>query len=57
MTEKEKLILAIQQVDNIVNLISDNEYQQFLYLHLNSVHVELNRQLSNLIHKENNVRS
>jgi len=57
MTEKEKLILAIQQVDNIVELISDNEYKQFLYLRLNSVHVEFNRQLSNLIHKENNVRS
>ena len=57
MTEKEKLILAIHQIENTVELISDNEYKQFLYLHLNSVHVELNRQLSNLIYKENNVRS
>ena len=57
MTEKEKLILALQQVDNLVNLIEDNEYSKFLHSRLISVQIELERQLANLIHKEKNVRS
>ena len=46
MTEQIKLILALQQIDNLVSLTKDNEYQKFLYGHLVSVQVELKRQLS-----------
>ena len=46
MTEQMKLILALQQIDNLVSLTKDNEYQKFLYGHLVSVQVELQRQLS-----------
>jgi hypothetical protein len=31
-------------------LIKDNEYQQFLYSHLMSIQIELQRQLTNLNH-------
>ena len=46
MTEQTKLILGLMQIDNLVNLLKDNEYQKFLYSHLISVQVELKRQLS-----------
>ena len=45
--QKLNLILALQQVDNLTKLLEDNEYQQFLYGHLVSVQVELQRQLGN----------
>lgn len=50
MNEQTKLILALMQVENLTNLIEGNEYQQFLYSHLVSVQVELQRQLTNLTH-------
>lgn len=50
MNEQTKLILALIQIDNITSLIEGNEYQQFLYGHLVSMRVELQRQLTNLIH-------
>jgi len=50
MDQKTKLILALQQIDNITCLIQGNEYQSFLYSHLISVQVELQRQLTNLSH-------
>ena len=46
MTEKEKLIIALMQIDSLTELLQDNEYQQFLYSHLISTQVELQRQLS-----------
>lgn len=52
MTDKINLILALQQIDNITSLLEDNEYKKFLYGHLISVQVELNRQLTNLIAKD-----
>ena len=51
-TEKKRLLLALQQINNIVNLIQDNQYKQFLYGKLISVEVELQRQLTNLTHHE-----
>ena len=48
MDEQTKLILAIYQVDNIINLIEDNEYKQYMFMHLNPVYYELKRQLTNL---------
>ncbi len=50
MNDQTKLILALMQIDNITSLIKDNEYQQFLYGHLVSVRVELQRQLTNIQH-------
>ena len=50
MNEQTKLILALMQIDNLTQLIDGNEYQKFLYGHLVSVRVELQRQLTNLSH-------
>ena len=48
MDEQTKLILAIYQVENIIELIKDNEYKQYMFMHLNPVYYELERQLTNL---------
>ena len=50
MNEQTKLILALMQIENLISLIKDNEYQKFLHSHLISVQVELQRQLTNLTH-------
>ena len=50
MNDQTKLILALMQIENLTSLIKDNEYQKFLYSHLISVQVELQRQLTNLTH-------
>tara|TARA_B100001939_G_scaffold308925_1_gene289913 strand:+ start:406 stop:591 length:186 start_codon:yes stop_codon:yes gene_type:complete len=46
--EQTKLILAIYQVENIIELIKDNEYKEYMFMHLNPVYYELKRQLTNL---------
>jgi hypothetical protein len=46
MTEKQKLILGLMQIDSLTSLLEGNEYQQFLYGHLIQIQTELNRQLS-----------
>jgi hypothetical protein len=48
MDEQTKLILALHQVDGIVGLTKDNPYKQFIFMHLNSIKYELERQLTNL---------
>ena len=48
MDKQTKLTLALYQVDNIINLIEDNEYKQYMFMHLNPVYYELKRQLTNL---------
>jgi hypothetical protein len=50
MNQKTKLILALQQIDNLTSLLDGNEYQSFLYSHLISMKCELQRQLTNLTH-------
>ena len=52
MNEKTRLILALQQINNITNLIQDNQYKEFLYGKLISVEVELQRQLTNITYHE-----
>ena len=52
MTEQTKLILAQMQIENISNLIKDNEYERFMNSHLISLKVEIERQLSNINHRE-----
>jgi len=42
-----KLILALQQIDNLTSLLEGNPYQQFLYSHLISIQTEVQRQLTN----------
>lgn len=48
MNQETKLILALMQINNLTQLLEGNEYQTFLYSHLISVKVELERQLTNL---------
>lgn len=50
MNEHTKLILALQQIDNLTSLLEGNEYQHYLYSQLITMQVELQRQLTNLTH-------
>jgi hypothetical protein len=47
MTEKEKLILAMMQINSLLRLLEGNEYQKYLSGHLVKTSIELKRQLSN----------
>ncbi len=46
MKEQTKLILALQQIDNLTSLLEGNEYKDFLYSKLISTRIELQRQLN-----------
>ncbi len=48
MTDIEKLILASNRVDSLVNLLEDNPCKSYLYQHLNPIKYEIQRQLVNL---------
>ena len=50
MNDQMKMILALQQINNIAELLKGNEYERFIYGQLISVKVELERQLTNLTH-------
>ncbi|AFK66447.1 hypothetical protein SWPG_00200 [Synechococcus phage S-CBM2] len=50
MNPETKLILALQQVDNLTSLLKGNEYERFLFHKLIGVQVELQRQLSHYTH-------
>jgi len=50
MNQQTKLLLGLQQIENLNALIADNEYQKYLHLHLTIIQVELQRQLTNLNH-------
>ena len=52
MNEKERLLLALQQINNVTNLIQDNKYKDYLYGKLISVEIELQRQLTNITYHE-----
>ena len=52
MNEKERLLLALQQINNVTQLIQDNQYKDFLYGKLIGIEVELQRQLTNLTYHE-----
>ena len=45
MTKLEKLIMAKQQLDNVVDLTKGNEWEGFIYHRLTSVWYELDRQI------------
>ena len=42
-----KLLPARHQVENVMKLIEDNPYEQYMFMHLNPVFYELERQLTN----------
>ena len=46
MDELTKLFLARYQVKNIMELIKDNPHEQYMYMHLNTVCYEIERQIS-----------
>lgn len=50
MNDQTKMIIALLQIENLISLLSTNEYQQFFYSHLIQMQVELNRQLTNSKH-------
>lgn len=45
MDEKTRVLSALQQIDNIVNLLDDNVSKDYLYNHLIMVRCELDRQM------------
>lgn len=53
MTSKINLILALQQVENIGNLVRENNYEAFFTSHLLPIKFEIERQLILHNHKEN----
>ena len=52
MNEKARLLLALQQINNITKLIQDNQYKDYMYQNLVKVEVELQRQLTNITYHE-----
>jgi len=48
VTEKEKLILAQMQVDNLLSLLNGNSYENYMCGKLYGIKYELQRQLNNL---------
>jgi len=50
MNEETKLILGLQQIDNLVSLIQGNECEEYLHRQLIKVKIHLHRQLTNLTH-------
>jgi hypothetical protein len=47
MNQQCKLILALQQVENITNLVIDNPWENYLVSHLIPLKYELERQITN----------
>lgn len=56
MDEKTKLLIALNQVDNLVKLTEDNHWKNYISGHLNIIHLELERQLELLTHDEKNTK-
>jgi hypothetical protein len=47
MNTRTKLLLALQQTENIIKLMQGNEYEKFFTSQLSPVLYELKRQLTN----------
>ena len=47
MTSQTNLILAQMQVNNVIELLKGNEYEQYMVNRLISIHYELDRQITN----------
>lgn len=50
MTDEQKIIFALMQVDNITNLIEGLPYEKFFVSHLMPMKIEFERQLTNIKH-------
>lgn len=50
MDKHTKLILALQQTENIYKLLQEGEYAAFFASHLLPIKFEIERQLTNLSH-------
>ena len=48
MTDIDMLESALEQIDNVIELVKDNEWKTYLYQHLSPIHYELKRQIVNL---------
>lgn len=46
MNDQTKLILALMQIENLIVLLKENQYEMFLYSKLYKMKYELQRQLS-----------
>ncbi len=46
MNQQTKLLLALQQIDNISNLVRENNYEAFFTSHLLPLKYEIERQLT-----------
>jgi ABC-type glutathione transport system ATPase component len=46
MNQETKLLLALQQIENISNLVRENNYEAFFTSHLLPIHYEIIRQLT-----------
>lgn len=57
MTSKINLVLALQQIENISNLIRENNYEAFFTSHLLPVKYEIERQLVLHNHRYNENRT
>jgi len=47
MEKQQRLVLARIQVNNLIELFKDNEYERFFISHLTPIFYEIERQLSN----------
>ena len=48
ITDAERLLLALMQVENLLKISENNPYGKYLQSHLYPVRCELERQLNNL---------
>ena len=48
MNDHTKLILALQQIDNVISLTKNNIWEEYMLRHLSVIKYELERQLTNL---------
>lgn len=56
MTELERIESALKQIDNVIELVKDNEWRQYLYQHLSPIHYELNRQYEILTFRQQSTK-
>ena len=53
MNTQTKLVFALEHIAHLYDLIEDNEYQEYLTAPLSELEFEIERQLSNELHKKN----
>ena len=52
MNQQTKLVFALEHIAHLYDLIEDNEYQEYLISSLSDLEFEIERQLSNELHKK-----